>query len=168
MKPSAGLPEGVSFWHPATLVATWFGTGLLPKMPGTWGALATLPVAWVLAERFGPWAVAAAGILAAALGLWACKVYLAKSPIKDPGEIVIDEVAGQFIAAAPAGLDPVAFALSFVLFRIFDVMKPWPCRALERLPGGAGVIADDIAAGLYAAAIVSLYFFILGKPSVFL
>lgn len=167
MKPSNGLPEGVSFWHPATLMATWFGTGLLPKMPGTWGSLATLPVAWVLTERFGPWAVALAGLAALALGLWACHVYLARSRVKDPGEIVADEVAGQLIAVAPAGLDPVAFVLAFVLFRIFDTMKPWPCGALERLPGALGVMADDIAAGLYTAAMIALYFLILGKPGVF-
>lgn len=167
-KPAGSLPEGVSFWHPATLTVTWFGTGLLPKMPGTWGSLATLPLAWVLASRFGPWAVAAAGVAAIAIGLWACHIYLARTRTKDPQEIVIDEVAGQLIAIAPAGLDPLAFALAFVLFRIFDTMKPWPLRALEKLPGGLGVIADDIGAGLYAAAMVSLYVFILGKPSVFL
>lgn len=167
MKPSRGLPEGVSFWHPATLAVTWFGTGLLPKMPGTWGSLATLPVAWVLAQRFGPYAVAAAAVIAFVIGLWACRVYLARSRTKDPGEIVIDEVAGQLLAVAPAGLDPLAFGLAFVLFRIFDTMKPWPLRNLEQLRGALGVMADDIGAGLYTAIMISLYFLILGKPGVF-
>lgn len=165
LKPSGGLPNGVSFWHPSTLLATWFGVGLLPKMPGTWGSLAALPVAWLVAERFGPYAVVAVGIVLFAVGMWASTEYLKRTRTQDPGEIVIDEVAAQTIACAPAGLDPVAFLLAFFMFRVFDVMKPWPVNALERkLPGAAGVMADDIAAGLYAAVMVILYFLILGRP----
>lgn len=167
LKPSSGLPDGVSFWHPATLASTWFGTGFLPKAPGTWGSLAALPLAWVLAERFGPYAVAGAGLALFALGLLSCRAYLAHTRIKDPGEIVIDEVAAQMIAVAPAGLDPLAFVLGFILFRVFDVMKPWPIRSLERLPGALGVMADDLLAGLFSAALVGLYFRLLGKPGVF-
>ena len=166
-QPPTPQPETLSFWHPATLGATWFGTGLLPKMPGTWGSLAALPLAWVLAQRFGPYAVVGAGVLLFVIGLWACAVYLARTRTKDPGEIVIDEVAAVLIAVAPAGLDPIAFMLAFVLFRIFDILKPWPIKAIERLPGALGVMADDIAAALYTAAMVSLYFILLGKPGVF-
>ncbi len=165
LKPSRGLPDGVSFWHPATLAVTWFGVGLLPKVPGTWGSLAALPLAWFVAERYGPWAVIAFGGALFALGMWGATVYLRKSRTQDPGEIVIDEVAAQVLACAPAGLDPVAFSLAFVLFRVFDIMKPWPINVLERkLPGALGVMADDVAAALYAAAMVEIYFVVLGHP----
>ena len=164
-----GTPEsGISFWHPAALITTWFGTGHLPKAPGTFGSLAALPVAWVLAERFGPWAVAAAGIVLFVIGHFAVTVYLRHTRTKDPGEAVIDEVAGQLIAVAPAALDPLAFGLAFILFRIFDIMKPWPVNALERnLPGAAGVMADDAAAALYAASLVILFFLLSGRTNVF-
>lgn len=165
--PSTKTTDGIPFAHPANLLATWFGVGRLPLVPGTWGSLAALPIAWVLAWNYGPYAIVGAAGVVFLLGLWACGSYLARTRTKDPGEIVIDEVAGQLIAAAPAGLDPLAFLLSFVLFRILDVMKPWPCRALERLPGALGVIADDIAAGLYAAILIVLYFAILGRPNAF-
>lgn len=169
LKPSKGLPAGVSFWHPATLISTWFGVGLLPLVPGTWGSLAALPIAWLVAARFGPYAVAAVGLLLFAVGVWAASVHTRHTRAKDPGEIVVDEVAAQMIACAPAGTDPIAFALAFVTFRIFDAMKPWPLRALEnRLPGGLGVMADDFGAGLYAAATVILYFLVLGRPHAFL
>ncbi|MFT5540134.1 MAG: phosphatidylglycerophosphatase A [Alphaproteobacteria bacterium] len=167
-KPANGLPEGVSFWHPATLIATWFGVGLLPKMPGTFGSLAALPIAWFLGERFGPYAVAGAGLALFVLGLWASHVYLRRARAKDPGEIVVDEVSAQLIACAPAGLDPLGFALAFILFRIFDIMKPWPISALERgLPGALGVMADDAAAALFTAALVIIFYIILERPSVF-
>lgn len=166
-KPSHGLPEGVSFWHPATLAVTWFGTGFLPKAPGTWGSLAALPVAWVVTLRFGPYATAALGVALFVVGVVACNAYLARSRTKDPGEIVIDEVSGQLIAVAPAGLDPLGFALAFILFRVFDVMKPWPLKALERLPRGLGVMADDVAAGLYTAALLILFFVLTERPNVF-
>ena len=155
------LPDGLRFWTPAALISTWFGTGLLPKAPGTWGSLAALPVAWVIAERFGSIALVVAALVMFLVGLWAVKTYLSHSRDKDPGVIVIDEVAGQLLAVAPAGLDPLAFALGFILFRIFDVMKPWPIGALERRLGGAlGVMADDLAAALYAAAIVGIFIII--------
>jgi phosphatidylglycerophosphatase A len=166
-EPSAEAPERIPFAHPASLLATWFGVGRLPWFPGSWGSLAALPIAWVLTWHYGPYAVLAAAGIVFALGLWACGIYVTRTRTKDPGEIVIDEVAGQLIAVSPAGPDPLSFLLAFTLFRILDVMKPWPCRALEDLPGALGVIADDIAAGLYAAALVVLYFLILGKPNAF-
>ena len=69
------------------------------------------------------------------------------------------------LAVAPAGLDPLAFGLGFIAFRFFDILKPWPIKALERGLGGAlGVMADDIAAALYAAAVLALYFILTGRP----
>ncbi len=160
--------DDLSFWHPAALIATWFGTGHLPKAPGTFGSLAALPLAWVLAERVGPWAVIAAGLALFVIGHFAVTIYLRHTRTEDPGEVVIDEVAGQLLAVAPAALDPLAFGLAFILFRIFDIMKPWPVNALERgLPGAAGVMADDAAAALYAASLLIIFFIITERPNVF-
>jgi phosphatidylglycerophosphatase A len=138
--------------HPAALIATWFGAGLLPWAPGTWGSLAALPFAWVIAWLFG-----AAGLLAAAaalffIGWWAAARLGRATGIKDGRSIVVDEVVGQWLSLVAAPLAPGAYALAFVLFRLFDITKPWPARWADRaLPGGFGVMADDVIAGLYAA-----------------
>ena len=129
--------------------------------------MAALPIAWVLATRLGAAAVIIAAAVLFALGLWAAKAYLAHTRDPDPGAIVIDEVVGQLLAVAAAGLDPLAFGLGFVAFRFFDILKPWPIKAIERGIGGAlGVMADDIAAALYAALILAAYFMLSGRPHV--
>lgn len=151
-----GLPPGVRFWHPATLIATWFGTGLLPKLPGTWGSLAAVPVAWVIHRDFGPAALAAAAALAFLAGWWACERLRAAGAEGDPGVIVIDEVAGQWLALVVVPPDLLAYATGFALFRFFDIVKPWPVDwADEHIEGPLGIMVDDLLAGLYAA--VGLY-----------
>src|SRR5262249_29872215 len=97
-------PPTLSFWHPACLVSTWFGVGLLPLTPGTWGSIAALPFAWLIAWRFGPQMLLVAGALAFAIGVWAAGIYSQRSGIWDPGPVVIDEVAGQFVTLAFAPL----------------------------------------------------------------
>ncbi|MDD9907903.1 MAG: phosphatidylglycerophosphatase A [Rhodospirillaceae bacterium] len=142
--------------HPAHLIATWFGTGCLPKAPGTWGSLAALPFAWAIASYGGSVAllVAAGGALAA--GIWASGVMERATGDKDPGKIVIDEVAGQWLTLVPVAPDPLLYLIGFLLFRIADIVKPWPASWCDRnLSGGVGVMLDDIAAGAYAA--VALY-----------
>lgn len=138
----------------ARVVATWFGSGLVPKAPGTAGSLAALPVAWAILAWGGGWQGLALAVLAAvAAGLWATAAVLRASGIKDPSFVVVDEVAGQWIALLPAGLDPILFAAAFVLFRLFDIWKPWPVGWADReLPGAFGVMVDDLLAGAYAAA----------------
>jgi len=143
---------GLPFWHPAALFATWFGTGLLPVMPGTWGSLVALPCAWAIRALWGPAALAATAGITFAIGCWAAAKVAKTSPIGDPPEIVIDEVIGQWLALLPASLDPLPYALAFFLFRIFDIWKPWPVRwADRRLHGGAGIMLDDLLAAVYAA-----------------
>ncbi|MEE8188731.1 MAG: phosphatidylglycerophosphatase A [Kiloniellales bacterium] len=143
------------FWHPASLLATWCGAGLLPKAPGTWGSLAALPCAFVIVWAGGPWALAAAAFLVFLIGLWASSVYAEKSGAEDPQAVVIDEVAGQWIALLPAALDLRLYALAFLAFRFFDIVKVWPARPIDRrLPGAWGIMLDDVVAGLYAAAVV--------------
>ena len=136
-----------------TFVATVGGIGLLPGAPGSWASLASLPVAWLLLERFGPVALAAAAILAFALGWWASAAVTRRTVDDDPGPVVIDEVAGQLATLLPAATELWQFALGFVLFRIADIFKPWPVSwADRRLKGGLGVMADDAIAAIYALA----------------
>jgi len=144
--------------HPAALLATWGGTGLLPRAPGTWGSLAALPFAWVLLA-FGGWiTLLIATLLVTVAGTWAADRYERAQGSKDPGAIVVDEVAGQWLCLLPAALDPASFAVAFVAFRLFDILKPWPARLIDRrLGGGLGVMLDDIVAGLYALALMLLW-----------
>lgn len=148
----SALPPSLPFFSLPVLIATWFGSGLSPKAPGTMGSLAALPFGWAL-FAWGGWPFLAAGALAAfVIGLWATKVYIRGLENKDPGQVVIDEVAGQWIALLPATLDPILFAVGFVLFRFFDILKPWPISWLERRYSGAfGVMIDDVLAGIFAA-----------------
>ncbi len=144
----------LAFWHPASLLATWFGSGLLPKAPGTWGSLAALPFAIVIAAFAGPWGLLVAVLAVTAAGLWAADVYAARSGAEDPGEVVIDEVAGQWLALVPVALDLRLYAVAFLAFRFFDIVKVWPAGWLDRnLKGGWGIMLDDLAAGVYAGAL---------------
>jgi len=144
------------FLHPASLIATGVGIGHMPIASGSWASLATLPVAWLVATRFGALWLVAAGAAALLAGLWATARYCAASGEKDPSRVVIDEIAGQFLALAPIAVpDPVFYGIGFFAFRIFDIFKPWPAGWCDRdLPGAPGVMLDDIVAGLYAAIIV--------------
>ena len=143
------------FWHPASLLATWFGSGLLPKAPGTWGSLAALPFAVIIAALAGSWGLLAAAALLTVIGVWAAGIYARHSDQEDPQRIVIDEVAGQWLALAPVALDLRLYAVAFLAFRLFDIVKVWPARLIDRrLKGGWGIMLDDTVAGLYAAALV--------------
>lgn len=146
------LPKGVSMSQPAVLIATWFGAGRLPKVPGTWGSLAALPFAWAILWWAGPYGLLFAGLAAFGVGIWAGGVYAERTAAEDPGAVVIDEVAGQWLTLVPAALDPLHFFVGFILFRIADIVKPWPARWADReLPGGLGIMVDDIIAAGYAA-----------------
>jgi phosphatidylglycerophosphatase A len=138
-------------------LGTWFGTGLLPLAPGTWGSLAALPCAWAIRSLSGVAGLAvAAGIIFAA-GCWASAKIAKASPVRDPGAIVIDEVAGQWFTLLPAALDPLSYSLAFLLFRIFDIWKPWPVRWADRhIEGGLGIMLDDLLAAVYAVVVFSL------------
>ena len=153
MERKSILPEGLGSAHPAALLATWFGAGLLPWAPGTWGSLAALPFAWFIRDGFGAvgLAVAAAGIFVA--GLWAASVYARRADEADPAVVVIDEVAGQWLVLVAVPPDLVLYGIGFVLFRIADIAKPWPASWIDRtVKGGLGVMLDDTAAALYAGA----------------
>lgn len=136
----------------ARLIATWFGVGLARKAPGTWGSLAALPLGILLLWLGGGWAVAAGGMVATVIGIWATHVYLKTAALKDPKEVVIDEVAGQLFALVPAGLDWRLWILAFILFRFFDITKLGPVGWAERLPKAYGVVIDDVIAGIIAGS----------------
>lgn len=157
------IPATLSIWHPAFLLATWFGSGLLPKIPGTWGSAAALPFAWVIAWYGGPWALLAAAFVAFVAGLWAADVYGRHSGVKDAGPIVIDEVAGQWLTLVPFVPEPATYLAGFVLFRAADIAKPWPASWADRkLDGGMGVMLDDVIAGIYAGLALFALLWALG------
>jgi phosphatidylglycerophosphatase A len=149
------------------LVATWFGAGLLPITPGTWGSLAALPFAWAIRSHLGSTGLAIATVIAFTIGWWAAATVAKASAIEDPGAVVIDEVAAQWLVLLPAPLDPLAYALAFLLFRFFDIWKPWPVRWADRhVKGGIGIMLDDLLAGVYAVALLSGVLAIGGVPGV--
>ena len=140
----------------AQLIATGFGLGRVPLAPGTAASLAVLPLGWFFAF-LGARALCLAIVLSVIVGVWASQSYAKTIGVKDPSECVIDEVAGQWIALAPIALEGKVFAwqplvMAFLLFRLLDMTKPWPVHAMEKLEGGLGIMADDIMAGLIAAA----------------
>lgn len=154
LKPGR-LPPGLSFWHPIALLCTWFGSGLLPKVPGTWGSAAALPFAAAIHWAWGGGALALAALVVFVAGSFAAGPFARIAGVKDPGAIVVDEVAAQWATLATVPLDPVLYLLGFVFFRIADIAKPWPANWCDRrLAGGFGVMADDMVAGLYAAAAI--------------
>ena len=145
------------------------GVGYIPLAPGTWGSLVAVVFYLMLHDAWFPHTevspevyvrsfllIQLAIIVAVTIvGIWAASRTERLSGRKDPGKVVVDEVAGQLIAlmAVPAGLwsgFPVAVPVAFILFRFFDIVKPYPARKLEGLHGGLGIMADDLVAGLYA------------------
>jgi len=141
----------------AVLIATWFGCGYAPVAPGTAGSLAALGIAIGLVKAAGwkGWHFAVLAALILAPSIWAAGVTARVCGRKDPGMVVVDEVIGQWIAlAGAASLNWKTYLGAFTLFRLFDIWKPAPVRQLEALPGGTGIIADDVMAGIYAALVL--------------
>lgn len=139
------------FAHPAVWLSTWFGCGLAPVSPGTVGSLAALPLAALATWLGGPWLLVAVAAIVGAVGVWTSDGYARAAGIADPGEVVIDEVAGQCLALTVVPLAPLPYAIGFLLFRLFDIVKPFPINWIERrLPGGYGIMLDDIVAAIFA------------------
>jgi undecaprenyl-diphosphatase len=151
----------------AELLTTCFGLGNIRIAPGTFGSLPPVIMYQVLAYL---WPAANPYVMAFFLlaGSWVCIQYapalIAATGKKDPQRIVVDEVAGQsvvmlFIALLGRGDICVLTAMGFVLFRLFDILKPWPCKQLEKLPAGLGILADDLMAGVWASAAAGIFIF---------
>jgi phosphatidylglycerophosphatase A len=138
----------------ALVLATWFGCGLSPIAPGTAGTLGALPL-YLLIAPGGPWAVGLAALVVTAVGIAAADRVAARRGLKDPQIVCIDEVAGVLVALTAARVELLQVGLAVGLFRLFDIWKPWPARWLERrLPGGWGIVLDDLAAGAWAALVL--------------
>ena len=156
MKIEAGVQRTGWAWT----LATFFGAGLLRPGPGTWGSAAAL-LLWLGAAHGLPLSqmeLSAATLLAATLatviGIPAASIVAREAQTDDPGFVVLDEVAGQWIALAAAAPRWPLWLAAFLLFRGFDIWKPPPARQLDRIHGGFGIMMDDVAAGIYAALIV--------------
>ncbi|MBO1518437.1 phosphatidylglycerophosphatase A family protein [Oceanisphaera pacifica] len=142
--------------NPVHLLALGFGSGLSPIMPGTMGTLAAIPLYLLIQGLSAPWYIAIL-VLGFIVGMWICDVATKAIGQPDHGAIVWDEIIGFGITmfAAPAGV--VWIVVGFVLFRIFDILKPWPIRWFDRrIHGGFGIMLDDVIAGLFALACLQL------------
>lgn len=166
------------------------GVGYLPLAPGTWGSLVGIGIYYLLqwlTFRLIRWPIRANSVLLISpwsiflaveltvialltlVGIWAASRTERLSGRKDPGKVVIDEVAGQLIALLPIvprlGSGLLSVVIAFVLFRFFDIVKPYPARRFEKLESGLGIMSDDIVAGLYAAVgtavVIAVFFFVV-------
>jgi phosphatidylglycerophosphatase A len=158
-QPVAAVRGPTPLW--ATLIGTFFGIGRLRPGPGTWGSLATVLLWAALSRAVSPSlrmpVVIALAVLVTLIGIPAATRVACGAGKKDPQFVVIDEVAGQLVALIAVPLAWKSFLASFILFRAFDIVKPPPVRQLEAIPDGAGIVLDDIAAGLYALVAVHLF-----------
>ena len=146
------------FKHPAHLIAFGFGAGLMPKAPGTWGTLVAIPFYFLALLLGGTPAVLACALLFFIVGIWASAVTGRNLGVADYGGIVVDEIAAFVLVLAftPPGI--LWLLVAFVLFRIFDIVKPWPISYFDRaLKGGFGVMFDDLLAALGTIALLLMW-----------
>lgn len=145
------------------IVGTFFGSGLLPKAPGTWGSLLSIPFIYFTSIYFSFTGVIIFVIVACLLSLWSTSEAV-KRYGDDPSQFVMDEVAGQSIVFLFATFQPdishdiYILTIGFILFRLFDIFKPLGINQLEKLPGKFGILFDDLLAGLYALICLEVLF----------
>jgi phosphatidylglycerophosphatase A len=156
--PAPATPRPAPCW--ATLTATFFGIGRIKPGPGTWGSVATV-LLWAAASSQIPltqrtWATIVAAAVVTLVGIPAATRVARASGGKDPQFVVIDEVAGQLVGLIAVPLGWKTFLAGLILFRVFDILKPFPIRRLEHLPEGTGIVVDDLGAGVYALVIMHL------------
>ena len=152
--------------HPAHFIALGFGSGLIPKAPGTFGTLVALALCWALMHVMPPLAIAFVAIPLFFVGVWACDVTGRDLGTADHGAMVWDEIVAFLPLAALASASLVLQLVAFALFRLFDIWKPFPIRELEkRVKGGFGVMIDDVVAAAYAY--VAFVIFIVVAHKVF-
>lgn len=157
MPVSYSIPEQLDQKKAYTWIASWFGCGFLNPAPGTWGSLGALPFGIVLYMLGGGTVLTVAALIITIIGLWAADLFDKAMDGHDSKMIVIDEVAGQFLALIPAALNPYLILIAFMSFRFFDILKPWPVSFFDKkVKGAVGVMGDDIVAGLFAGLIVIL------------
>ena len=144
--------------HVSFLIGTWFGCGYAPKAPGTVGSVAAILIAWPLSGLgFNNVGFAALSLAALLPAILAAGVVAIETGRKDPQIVVVDEVLGQWLTLGGAlRLNARSLLFALILFRLFDILKPPPIRLIERAPGGAGIVLDDMMAGFYAALVLFL------------
>lgn len=162
MPQKVEVPRSETKTQWAWTIATFFGAGLGKPGPGTWGSVAAV-LLWAIAgivlrasQQMLLVLLAVGIVLSIALGVPAATIAARESGRHDPGFVVIDEAAGQWIALLFSPADWRHGLIALILFRLFDITKPFPARQLERLPEGWGIVFDDVAAGLYALGVASL------------
>ncbi len=141
----------------AVILATWFGCGYFPWGPGTAGSLAAVAIAFVMEKEGGLGSPVLLGLIVVLVGpaIWAATRTAQLVQREDPGLVVVDEVLGQWVTLlGTAAKSWQVYVIGFILFRLFDIWKPWPVRNFEKLPGGVGIVVDDLAAGVYGALIL--------------
>jgi phosphatidylglycerophosphatase A len=145
----------------ARVIATGLGSGYAPIAPGTAGSLVGLLLFWPMAGVPFVW-LAAAIVALFFVGVVAATAVATQVGLHDPGIVVVDEVIGMWVTLALVPFTPLTAALGFLLFRLMDIVKPFPARDLEHLPGGWGIVADDVMAGIYANLALRLGLLVLG------
>ena len=153
-------PENLSrsvLTDPVNFLAFGFGTGLAPFAPGTFGSIPGLILFWLTLD-FGLYVQLSIAIAMALVGIWICGESARRIGVHDHGGIVWDEIVGMYVTLFLAPVSIVGFVLAFVLFRIMDIVKPWPIRDLDHsMRGGLGIMLDDLLAAVYAAVLLALY-----------
>jgi phosphatidylglycerophosphatase A len=152
---SPSAPPPLTGWRDriAHVIGVWFGCGHVPYAPGHSGTIGTIPL-YLLVRPYGPLAVAATALVVTAVGVWAAGRVERRLGVKDPQIVCVDEVAGVLVTWIVAPATWRALIVGGLLFRLFDQVKPWPARAAEKLPGGWGVMLDDIVAGAWGAGVL--------------
>jgi phosphatidylglycerophosphatase A len=155
-KPPDNLARTV-MTDPVHILAFGFGTGLAPVAPGTFGSLPGILLFWLTMD-YGLYVQLGVALTITLAGFWICGESARRIGVHDHGGIVWDEIVGMYVTLLAAPVSLTGWVLAFVLFRIMDIVKPWPIRDMDhRIDGGVGIMLDDLAAALYAAILLGLY-----------
>lgn len=145
--------------HPVHFIAFGFGSGLLPKMPGTWGTVVAIPLYLCIAHT-SLWLYTLVTVLCIAFSIYACHVTAADIGVHDHPGIVLDEIVGYLLTMWAIPVHWIWMLGGFILFRIFDIWKPWPIRWVDsRVKGGLGIVVDDLLAAVYAWIVLQTILF---------
>jgi len=154
----SGKPDNLArtvLTDPVHFLAFGFGTGLAPVAPGTFGSLPGLLLFWLTLD-LGFYVQSGIALVLAVAGIWLCGESARRIGVHDHGGIVWDEIVGMHVTLLAAPQSVRGFVAAFVLFRIMDIVKPWPIRDLDhRIRGGLGIMLDDLAAALYAVLLLA-------------
>ena len=158
--------ESKEHWNlnnPLLLLATGFGVGLIPVAPGTCGALLAVAISWLIVQMFGPIILTIFIVLFFFIGIWVSDYCIKRFEVNDPQQVVIDEIVAQSLVLLCVPLEIMTYLIGFLLFRVFDIFKPWPISWSERaIKGGLGIMVDDILAAIYTLPFLYLISYLIG------